>query len=255
LRRAELLRRAGHPADAAADLRVVARLDPDNRPLKLERALVAIDRGQRRAARRDLDAFLATGDGTVLAHATRAQLRQHAGELADARADYDAALAIGPTPELYLQRADVDEADDDLDAASRGLAEGCAGTTSPPVVLLLRRLDVERRRERFDLALEVVDTMLRGAPHRAEWILERAEVLSALGRDGEALGERLRALALANAALARRGSANHRLARARVYLALGRPADALPDLRWVVAHAPALTEAPALLRRAEESKR
>lgn len=251
LRRADLYRRAEHYRDALADLRVVARLDPDRRELRLSRALVHAAMGKRKAARRDLDAYLAEGEGTALAYWTRAKLRRRA-DPTGARADYDAAITRGPTPDLYLERATVDEALGDLDAAAAGLAEGCSGAT-PPVVLMLARVDVARRRGAASEALALIDDLSATSPGRADWVLQRAEILADLGRDDEALGERLRALALAEAAVATRGSALNRLTRARVYLAVGQSAAAIDELQWVVDHAPHLTEAADLLASAKRA--
>ena len=252
LRRADLYRRAEHFHDALADLRVVARLDPDRHELPLQRALVYAAMGKRKAALRDLDAFLGSGDGTALAYWTRAKLWRDGDDLEGARADYDAAIALGSTPDMYLERAAVDEARDDLDAAATGLAEGCDATT-PPIVLQLARVDVERRRGALASALAVVDQLLSTAPTRADWTLTRAEILAELGRADEALADRLRALAFAEAAVASRGSALHRLTRGRVYLALGQTAAARDEFQWVIAHAPHLTEAASLLASAKRA--
>jgi tetratricopeptide (TPR) repeat protein len=253
LRRAAMYRRAGHLRDALRDLRTVARLQPESRPMRLERALVYVAQGKPAAARRDLDHFLATGEGTVVAHVTRAKLRADAGEAAEARADFDAALAIEATPALYLARAELDEAQGDLATAAAGLAEGGRGS-APPVALTLAQLELERRLGHTDTALDLVDTLLHSAPERADWILARAELLAELGREPEAVGERLRALATSMAAVARRDSGLHRLSRARVYLALGQVEAARDDLQWVVEHAPALTEAKALLVAAAQER-
>ncbi len=252
LRRADLYRRAEHYRDALADLRVVARLDPDRRELLLQRALVHVAMGKTAAARRDLDAFVDGGEANALAYWTRAKLRRDTDDLEGARADYDAAIALGSTPDAYLERAAVDEARGDLEAAAAGLAEGCEGH-APPVVLMLARVDVERRRGATAIALELVDQLLATAPHRADWTLTRAEILTELGRDDEALADRLRALAFAEAAVVGRGSALHRLTRGRVYLALGETTAARDEFAWVLTHAPHLTEAASLLASAKRA--
>lgn len=252
LQRAEAYRRAGHFHDALRDLAVIAREDPDDTAMRIERALVHIARGRARAAERDLDAAIDRGPASATAHWERAKLHEVAGRLAAAREDLDAAIALGGTPDLYLDRARVDAAQGDLVAAAAGLAQGCS-ELSDPVVLRLALVDAERRRGAPAEALAVVDAMLVTAPRRADWVLLRGDVLGELGRDGEALGERLRALALSHAAIANRPTAAHRMSRARIYLALSLPRSALPDLEAVVATAHDLPEARALLRRAKEA--
>lgn len=252
LRRVELLRRAGHLHDALADLRILARDDPHDPAMQIERALVRIAQGRTRSAERDLDAAIAAGASSVTAHAKRAELREADGRLAAAGEDLDAAIALGGTPDLYLDRARIHIAAGDHDAAAEGLAEGCAALSNP-VVLQLALLDAERHRGRAAEALTVADGLLVAAPRRADWVLLRAELLVELGREGEALAERLRALAFANAAMALRPTALHQLTRARVYLALGVPKAALADLERAAVLAPELPQTQDLLRRAKEA--
>lgn len=252
LHRVALLRRAGHLHDALADLAILSRDQPDDPALRIERALVRIAQGRPRAAERDLDAAIASGSTSITARWERAKLREASGDLHAAREDLDAAIALGGTPDLYLHRARVHTAAGELDAAAEGLAAGCAAL-SDPVVLQLERVQAERRRGRLDDALGVVDTLLLAAPRRADWMLVRAELLDELGREDEALADRLRALAFANAAIAGRPTALHRLSRARVYLALHVPEAALADLERVAASAPDLPETHVLLRRAKEA--
>lgn len=252
LKRVELYRRAGHLHDALSDLRVLAREDPNDPAMLVERALVLIAQGRSRAAERDLDAAIALGSTSITARWERAKLRERAGRLDEAREDLDAAITLGGTPDLYLDLARVHAARGDLDAAASTLAAGC-DALSDAVVLRLRLVQVHRERDRPAEALAELDGLLDRAPGRADWVLLRGELLDDLSRPAEALGERLRALALANAAIARRPTALHRLSRARVYLALHLPHAAIDDLQRVAAIAPDLPEAHALLRRAKEA--
>jgi tetratricopeptide (TPR) repeat protein len=248
LRRAELRLRMGHPRDALADLKVAARLAPDDRAVLLQRALVYVALGRPRTAERDLDRFLAAGPAHAEALAQRARLREADGRLDAARADLDAALALGGDLELYLARGRVDERRGHLDEAAAGYREGLA-TIGPAVVLRLLLVDVERRRGEPAAALTLVDALLHEAPSRADWILLRAEVLDEAGRSAAARAERLRALEVARATVARRPTPLNRLALANAHLALGDYALARDTLARVLHDAPQLPGALTLLDR------
>lgn len=246
LQRAELLRRAGHPRDALADVRFVLRVDPQNRPARLERALVRLEQGRTRAAEADLDAFLSSGDPTVLAAYKRAELREAHGRFDEAMADYDLAIRLGGTPDLYLARGRLAERMGRLDEAAAGYAEGV--DASGAHVLRMALIEVELRRDRPARALALVDAVLDAHGEQPDWVLLRARALAAASREGEATADRLRALSLADADLARRGTPSSRLSRAKAYFALHNPHAALADVERVLADAPALRQAHALRR-------
>ena len=91
------------------DVDRAARLVIDRRDVLLERGLVRLALGRAAEAMIDLDRYVASGAATVEALEARARLHLEAGRVADARADYDAAIALRPTPELVLARGRIDE--------------------------------------------------------------------------------------------------------------------------------------------------
>ena len=249
LQRAALARRTGDLSKSITDLEQVARRDPERRELFLERGLTLAAQGSAARAEADLDRFLDAGAPAAIALAARASIRQAAGRLAEARADYDEAIRLRPDPELYLARGRVDEARGQLAAAAQGYEEGMRALGGA-VVLRLALVRVERARGRFDRAVALLDEVITTAPMKAEWLLHRADVHAAAGRAVAAARDRADALREIDAMLARRPTDLRRLTRARALLALGRKAEAIRELEGVVARSPRLKEAQALLEEA-----
>jgi tetratricopeptide (TPR) repeat protein len=247
LRRAALSRRAGHLHDALADVRAVLRAHPDHRTALLERALIRLDQGRARKAESDLDAFLASGEPTVLATWKRAELRAAGGRFEEALADYDLAIRLGGTPELYLARGRLAERMGRLDDAASGYAEGLEALDGAHV-LRMALIEVELRRGRPVQAIAQIDALIDVYGDRPDWLLLRAKALDASRRGHEATAERLRALSLADADLARRSTPAARLSRARAYLALQHARAALADVEQVLLDAPRLQQARDLHR-------
>lgn len=219
LRRAALYRRLGHHHDALADLRRILKRSSDHDAARIERALTYVALGRTKAARADLDHVLADASAPSIAWAARARLHAAAERFDEARADFDRAIAKKASPDLYLERGRVDEATHAWAAAAAIYRDGLDATDGA-VVLRLALLAAQRRAGRIDAALEQVDALLAAAPKRVEWILLRAELLADSGLQNDATIERLRALALAHAAVTRRPTELSRRALADTYRAL-----------------------------------
>ena len=218
LRRAAVYRRLEHYDDALADVRSVLRTDPDHADARLERALVRVAQGRAKAALADLDAVLAGDDPPSVAWAARARLHGAAKRYEAARHDYDRAVEQRAHPDYFLERGRVDEAREAWDDAAEGYREGLE--RSGAIVLRIALVDAERKRGDIQAALTEVETLLEQVPTRVEWILLRAELLAEASQTQAATVERLRALALAHAAVARRPTEVSRQALAATYHAL-----------------------------------
>ncbi len=188
--------------------------------MQLQYALCLSALGRRRPAERALSELLAVAPTLMPALVERARLRQADGRLDAARADLDAAIALGATPDLVLERGRLDQRRGRLDDEAAGYEQGLTALGSA-VVIELMLVDVERRRDAPERALARLDTLLASDPHRADWILLRAEILDQLGQAPAATVERLRALTEADAALHRRPTTLHRVTLARAFFALG----------------------------------
>ena len=218
LRRAAKYRRLEHYDDARADIRVVLRDHPDHVGARLERALVRVAQGRSKAALSDLDVVLASEDPPPVAWASRARLHAEAERYERARHDYDRALDERAHPDYFLERGRVDEARGAWDEAAAGYRDGVERTGS--VVLRIALVHAERSRGDREAAIAELDALLESAPKRVDWILLRADVLAEDGDATLATIERLRALALAHAAVARRPTTLSREALAATYRAL-----------------------------------
>ncbi|MEM6989616.1 MAG: tetratricopeptide repeat protein [Myxococcota bacterium] len=219
VRRADLYLRLGHAHDALADLRVALRKDPKHERALLTRALVRVEQGRSQKALADLDKVLADGEGSSDAWVARARIHADAKRHDAARSDYDAAIARRTNPDFFLERGRVDEAREDWTAAAEGYREGVTATRGA-IVLRLALLAAERQRGELEAAVAEADALLDAAPARVDWILLRAELYDETGEAPLATSERLRALALAHAAVALRPTELARRALQATYRAL-----------------------------------
>ena len=252
LQRAQAYRQLGQPERALADLEVAARRDPGRRDVLLARGLTRAALGLAALAEADLGRFLEAGEPTAEALEARGKLREAARRWAAARADYDAALKLRATPDLHLARGRVDEAAGDLDAAARDYEEGLQALHGA-VTVRLALIRVETARGRHDRAIGLIDEALASSPVKADWLLRRAEVRSAAGREDAAASDRLAALQDVEARLARHPSDLARLTRARALAAMGRGGEAVRDLEAILKSSPRLGEARALLDAARKN--
>jgi tetratricopeptide (TPR) repeat protein len=246
--RAALLRRAGEVARALADLDVAAALAPELREVALERGL-ALAAVEPRRAEAELDRFLSDGPPSVAALSARAAIREGAGRLGEARADWDAAFRLRADPELALARGRVDEAMGDLARAADGYEEALRALGGA-VVVRLALVRVETARGRWARARALVDEGMAQSPLKAEWLLARADVDDASGRRADAVRARREALREVDATLGRKRTPLRLLTRARALIGLGRRAEAVRELEACLAMAPGLDEARSLLQRA-----
>lgn len=249
--RADIARRAGAYNDALADLDRAECLDPNLPDVWLARGLTRYDMDQLGRARVALDRYLEVAS-SVHGHWARARLRARAGDVDGATADFDAALAAGPSVDIALERAQVLRRAGRLDAAATGLQRALTDTGSDVVRAELCALHLERSRP--DDARALADEALARTRVRAPWLLLRARAHELAGRDANALSDRLAALTESRSLVRRRPGplADKRLARA--FLALGRYRDAT-DVLTADPDARDDPERAELLRRARQRGR
>lgn len=237
IERAFQLRLAGAHDDALRDLDHAEKIDPANRQIAFHRGITFAEMNQPERAEQELTRYLEAAPDSVAALAERGRLRERAGRVDAALADYTAAIALGPEVELYLWRGALQESSGRLDEAAAGYRAGLAQL--PDAVSIRQALiRVEIARGQFDAALALIDEAMASAPARCPWRVQRAAVLDAAGRGAEATQERLAALAELDAALARRPSAIHLVTHGEINLTLGRIAEARNDVRLALEKAP-----------------
>lgn len=252
LRRGQLYRFNAKFNESLRDLEQAWLLDRDNRQVALERCRTLVALGRDHGAEVALDQYLQgeSGVSRVAALVERAPLYARTGRPDLALADYSAALHLYPTVELYLARGHLQEGLGRLDAAAAGYLEGLSQLQQASI---LRRelIRVKTVQGHYSEALPLIDDELAAASVKTEWYLRRAAMLASLGQTAAADQARTNALAEANRAFAKRPTALHRVARAKVYQAMGQLEAAKQDLRLAVGEAPRFIEAQDLLKKLE----
>ena len=252
LRRGQLYRFNGKFTESLNDLEHAWLLDRDNRQVALARCRTLVALGRDSAAKVALDQYLQgeSGASRVVALVERAHLYARTARPGLALADFSEALSLYPTVELYLARGHLQEGLGQLDAAAVGYREGLSQLRQGSI---LRRelIRVETAQGHFSEALTLIDRELASASVKTAWYLRRAEVLNAMGQTEAMATARTQALTEATRAFVKRPTALHRVARAKVYQALGQLEAAKQDLRLAVAEAPRYTEAQDLLKELE----
>ena len=252
LRRGQLYRFNREFNHSLEDLNKAWLLDPDDLRVSLERCRTLIGLGYDHEAESGLDQYLRRVSGTsrVVALVERAQLYARSNRAELAIADFSEALTFYPTVELYIERGHLQEGLGQFDLAVAGYREGLSHL---PQAKALRRelIRAEIAQGHYPNALTLIDEELASVPVKTEWYLRRAEVLAAMGQTEASIIARNHALAEANRTFAKRPTALHRVARAKVYQALGELEAAKQELRLAVEKAPRYTEAQDLLRKLE----
>lgn len=244
-RRARYYRLEGELDASLADLDRARELAPASLEVALQRGLTLSALGRDGAAEAELDRVL-RGGPDASAFAARARIRARGGRPGPAISDLDAAIGLEPGVDLYLERGRLQEAEDRLDDAARGYREGIERLGD--AVLLERALvEVEVARGRYDAALERIDRQLARGGVATEWLLLRARAFEGAGRREDAARARREALDAAEAALRRRPTSAHLVARAEAHLALGDEAAARRDLEQALRSSPRLPRALHLL--------
>lgn len=252
-RRADLLIERGvylrinsdYPA-SLADFDEAQRLEPANMDIAAHRGITFAAMNRPRDAERELTRFLDSGRVSAAVLAARADARVKLGQTESAIADLSHALSISPDVDLYIERARLEESLGRLDRAADGLRDGVLALHGP-VVLRDRLIDVEIRNKRYQAAIRVIDDQIAATPVPSGWYLRRSEVLKMAGKTTEAQQDRLRALNEADRAISQHPSAIHLMTRARVFVALGRNAEASADLHAALNLSPRMSEAMDLL--------
>lgn len=190
LRRGQLWREHVEYQRAYEDIEKAFALMPGLSQIDLMRGRLFLDWGWPLTARAVLDRYLSHQPRNVegLIHRGRAlarlELRRSAAD------DYDLALKLTtePSPDLYVERAQVLMALDreDWARAVRGLDEGLQ-RLGPLVTLQLFAIDAELKLSNYDGALSRVDKIAARSPRKETWYARRGEILVQAGRGEEAL--------------------------------------------------------------------
>ncbi len=189
LKRADLHRVHGEPAEALKDLDRVSNIDPTLKTVDLVRGKVLLDSNQPALAQAALDRFLAQVTNHVDGLETRARVQIKLGRNAKAIDDLSKAISNSPRPDpqLYLDRANLLRSLNPprFDEALRGLNEGIE-KLGPLVTLELPAMELEVLENKYDAALQRLDRLAASASRKETWLVRRAEILTKAERFGEA---------------------------------------------------------------------
>ena len=187
LRRGELYRAHIDWKSAESDYDRAARLDPKLAVVDFCRGRMLFESGRDERARVELDKFLAGQTNHVDALIVRARVLVRLGQRQAAVADFTHAIAQAPEPgpEYFLERAQAQAAEGEVDAALRGLDEGVK-RLGPLVTFQLYAMDLDLTRQHFDDALRRLETISAQSARKEKWLARRGEILALAGRRDEA---------------------------------------------------------------------
>ena len=187
LQRGELHREHQDWKAAEADYDRAVQLDPKLVAADFCRGRMLAESGQPAAAREMFDRYLASNPDDGNAFLARARVRVRLGERKRAVADFTRAVELlrEPPPECFLERAQALVADGRSEEALAGLDEGIK-KLGPIITLQLYAIDLDLVRKAYDAALARLDTILRQASRRENWLLRRAEIELLAGRAPDA---------------------------------------------------------------------
>jgi predicted Zn-dependent protease len=184
LSRAELQRRHGHFAQAFTDLNEVARLAPDHAGLPLARARLLLDVRWFPAALGALAEHLERVPEDVDGLQLLADVHRARGALRETLAVHTrlAAAVVAPTPQSVLSHAQavLDVSPEDRSAARTVLDLGM-GRLGPLASLQLRAIQLELEDERWDAALQRLESLAAQSPRQERWLVERGDILVRAG--------------------------------------------------------------------------
>ncbi len=187
LRRGELYRVHTDWKLAESDYDRVAELDPKLDTVGFCRGKLCFESGQNDRARTFLDKYLAGRPDHVESLLIRARLLVKLGERKAAADDFTRAIAKAPDPmpEYFLERAQAQADDDEVEAALRGLDNGLK-RLGPLVGLELYAIELELARRDFDHALSRLDAISARSVRKEKWLTRRGEILVLAGQLDEA---------------------------------------------------------------------
>ena len=247
LQRARYYRLDGQLEYSLGDLDRARELDPENLAISLQRGLTLSALRRDGEAEAELNRVLDRGDGGAAGFAERAKIRSRSGRVGLAISDLNAAIALQPGLDLFLERGRLQESDAKLDEAAKGYREGLDHVGD---AVLLRRaaIRVEIERKRYDDALRMIDEQIDKGQLQTGVAAGPGRSPGSHGaRSGGPEQARFEALARASQALRKRPTSANLVARAQAHLALGDVPAARRDLEQALRNSPQMSRARAML--------
>ena len=190
LKRGELYRLHRDWEKALSDYAEAEKLSDDLPYLAYLRGRLWLERGYPEKAVPYLDSFLERNPRHVDALLVRSRALGKIGRLHEAVSDLDTAISLHsrPTPEYFLERAQLQSRLGDLQGALSGLDEGL-GLLGPIVSLADFAIDLEVEAGRYESALARLDSLPLLLRKQPAWVAKRAGILVQADRSEEAVPE------------------------------------------------------------------
>ena len=188
LKRGELYRLHRDWEKALSDYAEAEKLLSDELPYPYLRGRLWLERGYPEKAVPYLDSFLGKNPRHVDALLVRSRALGKIGRLDEAVSDLDTAIPLHsrPTPEYFLERAQLQSRLGNLQGAVSGLDEGL-GLLGPIVSLADFAIDLEVEAGHYGPALERLDSLPRILRKQPAWIARRAGILVQADRRDDAV--------------------------------------------------------------------
>lgn len=185
LRRAELHRLNEEWDKAEGDYRRALQFDPSLEAAQLGRGLLLLESGHAFAAVAPLRQYLAKQPDDTRARGTLARALVQLGNPGEAAAQYDAALAEAPDPDLISERARALAAAGRMREALHTLDAEMIRLGPIPSLQLLA-IELELQACDGDAALQRIAVAEASAPRKETWLVRRGDILRKLDREEEA---------------------------------------------------------------------
>jgi tetratricopeptide (TPR) repeat protein len=252
IKRQFLLRDAGRFQSALLDLGHIQKVEPKHPLVYLELGLTYLKMDNCDLAINHLNTYLlqaaiqSSKQARAIGYRARAQCHQLKKAYSQALEDYDASLKIWMLQDTVFSYGRILEKlrqYEKAEALYRRALEQKQDSASMRISLV-RSL---RTQEKFLDAIDVLNPLIDQARMPAKWLLLRAELLAAEGKEKAAMKDRNNAMEAINKMLRKRDTGQIRLMRARAWMALGKYVEAREDLFLALDRSPKLLEARRLL--------
>ncbi|MCY4094271.1 MAG: tetratricopeptide repeat protein [Gammaproteobacteria bacterium] len=189
LERADIYRRHRHFQEALQDLNHVRLLTPTNNTVYYLIGLTLLEQGEFDEAENALQLFISRSPSSPRGHLALARVFTQQERHLNAAQAYELAIEnqLTPIPDHYLARAHayMDAGRKYLSQALVGLEEGME-LMGPLITFRRLAIEIEIDQGNFQNAIERINMILEGVHRQESWLVKKAKVLSAMGRNEEA---------------------------------------------------------------------
>ena len=189
LERADIHRRHRNFDEALEDLKRVHLLSPTNNTVYYMTGLTRLEQGEFNEAETALQIFISRSPSSPRGHIALAKVFTQQQRHLDAAQEYELAIKhqSTPTPDHYLARAHayMDAGKPYLSKALQGLEDGML-VMGPLLTFQRLAIEIEIDQGNHENAIDRVNMILKDVDRKETWLVQKAKVLSSIGRSEEA---------------------------------------------------------------------